>query len=988
LDVASGSAITRLDSLEVASGSAITRLGALETASGSAITRLSSIESKTGSYATTGSNTFVDGQYLSSSFNPTGFSTTASLYTDGGLRVTRDAYISGTLYLNNVTVFGTQSVAYISSSQLNIGTNLITVNTDTPSIRFGGLAVYDSGSTGLTGSILWDSQNNHWVYSNPSGSSYSGGMFISGPRTSTLGSETGTTSCALMMGQGGDHITSSAILHYGNATCFYGTSFISSSGAACFAGSLTGSSAIFSSTLSATNLSAEGSPALGGIVSLRQDATYLPRGNGYSSIASSPSVFEFYGYTGASTYKNFTLRFDGLTNNTRREYTLPDACGTLALLSGTQAFTGTVCSTMVNASCIGIGTQTPAAPLTIKSTGATGILMACDGVNQTVSSRLFFESCFNQFSILNSGGKLQFNHNASLISTSGTLGMVMDSCGNLLIGTGTAAGTEKLGVTRDNGVGNGLHVIADFNRSLGSSAELVLGYMADGTNAIGPVIWSSNGLPLLFSAGSATRMCILSSGVTVYSCQICTPHLIASNNISIGSSCISTDGYNTRLRITNIQNDTFVFAFNNQACKPIMFMYGGNTVNPQGYTAWIDNTTGQTNHQISHNTAEATYFAAKGGFVGIGATSPQTYLHICDNLSAGRDDLIRLQTIISTNHAWMRSISCAGVSSIFGSNRANTDGNLIANHAVAGTTSGHNFDLISNSTVRVRLSSSGAVCLLGNSNDYPSLFLAGPTYTMIAMGDRSSSASTDVGYISIFNQGARTIDLPGNADPVVFNNGGGMIAGRAYASGDARFGYQFLEICNGQTYHGPLSLGNSGGGVALTPLYCGGGQRWGFGWNTAEMNNITNYNNCTPFLIAWGVNGDNPTTDRKFCFNYNGQAYATSGTWGTLSSNCIIKTCISAANSQWNDVKNICIVNYKMKEEIEEFGTAARMHLGVVAEQVAEVSPGLLEQGGYSEKWCACLNGVKTSILHMKAVKALQEAMCRIEILETCLGIN
>jgi hypothetical protein len=223
LDAASGSAITRLSALEVASGSAITRLGALETASGSAITRLNSIENRTGSYATTGSNTFVGGQYFSSSFNPTGFTTTASLYTDGGLRVTRDAYISGTLYLNNVTVFGTQSIAYISSSQLNIGTNIITVNTDTPSVRFGGLAVYDSGSTGLTGSMLWDSQNNHWIYSNPSGSSYSGGMFISGPRTSTLGSETGTTSCMLLAGQGGDHLTSSMIYHSSTVTCIPNT---------------------------------------------------------------------------------------------------------------------------------------------------------------------------------------------------------------------------------------------------------------------------------------------------------------------------------------------------------------------------------------------------------------------------------------------------------------------------------------------------------------------------------------------------------------------------------------------------------------------------------------------------------------------------------------------------------------------------------------------------------------------------------------------
>jgi hypothetical protein len=211
-----GSTDSRLSSIESTTGS-------LNAASGSAITRLSSLESKTGSYATTGSNIFVDGQYLSSSFNPTGFSTTASLYTDGGLRVTKDAYISGTLYLNNVTVYGTQSVCYITSSQLNISSNLISVNTATPSVRFGGLAVYDSGSTGLTGSILWDSETNHWIYSNPSGSSYSGGMFISGPRTSTLGSETGTTACMLLAGQGGDHLTSSMIYHSSTATCIPNT---------------------------------------------------------------------------------------------------------------------------------------------------------------------------------------------------------------------------------------------------------------------------------------------------------------------------------------------------------------------------------------------------------------------------------------------------------------------------------------------------------------------------------------------------------------------------------------------------------------------------------------------------------------------------------------------------------------------------------------------------------------------------------------------
>ena len=131
-------------------------------------------------------------------------------------------YIKG-----NLTIYGTQSVAYITSSQLNIATNLITVNTATPSVRFGGLAVYDSGSTGTgaTGSLLWDSQNNGWVYQRESGSTYAGGMLISGPRRalgSNLGDEQGLTACMIPVAQGGDHITSSLIYHDSSVTCIPG----------------------------------------------------------------------------------------------------------------------------------------------------------------------------------------------------------------------------------------------------------------------------------------------------------------------------------------------------------------------------------------------------------------------------------------------------------------------------------------------------------------------------------------------------------------------------------------------------------------------------------------------------------------------------------------------------------------------------------------------------------------------------------------------
>jgi hypothetical protein len=228
---ASGSLSTRVTNLEATSS---TVSQSFASTSGSISGRVTLIE---GQYATTGSNNFTGPQFVNQASNAISFTSTASLYTDGGLRVAKDSFVSGTAYFNNITVYGTSSIEYITSSQVNIGSNVITVNTDTPAIRFGGISVFDSGSTQLTGSLFWDSEKNHWIYSNPSGSSYNSAMLMNGPRnTGSLGSEQGTTACYLMAGQGGDHITSSQIYTDSNATCFYGQSFISSSGAAYFNG--------------------------------------------------------------------------------------------------------------------------------------------------------------------------------------------------------------------------------------------------------------------------------------------------------------------------------------------------------------------------------------------------------------------------------------------------------------------------------------------------------------------------------------------------------------------------------------------------------------------------------------------------------------------------------------------------------------------------------------------------------------------------------
>ena len=163
--------------------------------------RITTIE---GRYATTGSNTFVGSQVI-----------TGSLY------ITTDLIVQGSSSLQNIT-----------ASAVSIGTNTVILNTDTPAVRFAGISVQDSGSNaGVTGSIFWDGLCNRWVYSNPATIGYSGGMLLSGPRTSTLGSESPLTCNYIAKSGGGDHLYDSCIIDDGTTVCVNAT--LKASGQVC-----------------------------------------------------------------------------------------------------------------------------------------------------------------------------------------------------------------------------------------------------------------------------------------------------------------------------------------------------------------------------------------------------------------------------------------------------------------------------------------------------------------------------------------------------------------------------------------------------------------------------------------------------------------------------------------------------------------------------------------------------------------------------------
>ena len=145
---------------------------------------LNALNSKTGSYATTGSNTFQGSQVIT-----------------GSLTISE-----------NLTVLGSSSIEYISQSTLNIGTNLITVNAQNPSVRFGGLAVLDSGSSPLrSGSLLFDSIKDEFIFVHQS-AGVTSSVLLLGPETySDIGNEIYLSTNRVPKGSGNEHLIDSQI---------------------------------------------------------------------------------------------------------------------------------------------------------------------------------------------------------------------------------------------------------------------------------------------------------------------------------------------------------------------------------------------------------------------------------------------------------------------------------------------------------------------------------------------------------------------------------------------------------------------------------------------------------------------------------------------------------------------------------------------------------------------------------------------------------
>ena len=232
----------------------------------------------TGSYGLTGSLTVINGGITGSLRGTSSFATQAitSSYADSFI-VNNNAVISGSLtILQNLTVFGSASITYVSESTLNIGTNLITVNSNTPAVRFGGIAVIDSGSSPqVSGSWLFDSTQNRWIFLHQQtvGSALTSSIGIMGPETyNNQGNETQITQNRIIKGYSGasgEHVGDSQISDNGTTVSIPGILVVTGS----ITGSLFGTASWATNALtasSADNFTVRGNTSITGSVIISQ----------------------------------------------------------------------------------------------------------------------------------------------------------------------------------------------------------------------------------------------------------------------------------------------------------------------------------------------------------------------------------------------------------------------------------------------------------------------------------------------------------------------------------------------------------------------------------------------------------------------------------------------------------------------------------------------------------------------------------------------
>jgi hypothetical protein len=644
-----------------------------------------------------------------------------------------------------------------------------------------------------------------------------------------------------------------------------------------------------------------------------------------------------------------------------RTYTLPDASGTIALTSNLSSYlplSGGTLTGLLNGTSADFSSSVSALELLLDSAGTASATFVKNtngtGVISTGSNQIGFN--LNNAFFISSDNKgcsiFSFNHSSSaytytLPSANGTIALTTDLGSYLPLSGGTLTGAL-----------NGTSAV--FSSTVQASAYRLTGM----TGGSGALYWSSDRVTLAnYNATGVVN--IEANGGT----SVATFGGATYNNDFVGTGRFTGALTGTSATFSGALTVSYANArasINSTTATNSAYMSFGNTVT--GYVG-LDNSTGSD--------------------FGNGAYSLNLINGGAYNLNLGTSNTTRF-TITSTGNVGIGIVPVAK----FMVNVATNQNVRISQEGGTGlaTISGVNDAASAYASLRVE----GSTLLLNSlSGGNVGISETSPASKLSIGGVQGSTIGSNVALLVGNNGAAGTVGNmiqiglhynPAGATPASII-GAVFTSTAGFTKSDIFFATRDVTTNTAPTERMRIT---SGGNVNVNntsntfyPFYV---------VSTAANTNIAGFANTTstPYGIDITYSGSAPNNTSntfiycadssapRFKVTSNGNAYNQTGTYTSGVSDIRYKEQVVDANSQWNDIKSLRVVNFKFIKDVEENGDNALRHIGFIAQEVEKTSPHLIEEMS-DEKTGETWKTIKASIIHTKAIKALQECMTKIE---------
>jgi hypothetical protein len=372
-----------------------------------------------------------------------------------------------------------------------------------------------------------------------------------------------------------------------------------------------------------------------------------------------------------------------------------------------------------------------------------------------------------------------------------------------------------------------------------------------------------------------------------------------------------------------------------------------------------------------------------GGNVGIGTQSPQTKLEV-NNDSTTEIEVARFRSNGNTNNPMIRFVvdesqnvrKIDANGSVLGALAFNQGSNErmridSSGRLLVGTSSNRSIASVTSSLLQVETTTNFALSLAQNANTNGAAVLSfGKSRGTAAGGTTVVQSGDDLG--SILFAGADGTDVQSRAASIVCSVDGtpdandmpGRLVFSTTADGASSPTERMRIGSTGQTYWGAAAPSGTSFGTSIARLGING--LFENFRNTDGAGGVATIGGTVGYAVIRG-DGDLENTNNSY----------------TGISDIKLKENIVDANSQWDDLKALQVRNYNFKAET---GFNTHTQIGLIAQEVELVSPGLVSESPDRDEdgndLGTVTKSVNYSVLYMKAVKALQEAMERIEVLE------